>query len=73
MTGGSIYIVIAATFFGFIGLAFILLFPVWRFLHRQERMADDWTDEAVRRRAAERRPPPAGGAGGRGDETSGRP
>ena len=69
MTDGSIYLVIAGTFFGFIALAFVLLFPVWRFLHRQERMADDWTDEAVRRRSR----PPAGGDDGRDAEASGRP
>lgn len=56
MTDGSIYLVIAGTFFGFIGLAFVLLFPVYRFMKRQERMADDWTTEAVSRRARTRPP-----------------
>lgn len=51
--GNAIYLVIAGTFFGFIGLAWILLFPVWRFMRNQERIADDWTDDAVRRRVAE--------------------
>ena len=58
MTDGSIYLVIAGTFFGFIGLAFVLLFPVWRFLRRQERLSDDWTDDAIARRAASRATPP---------------
>ena len=54
MTDGSIYIIIAVTFFGFIGLAFVLLFPVWRFLHREERVSHDWTDDAIGRREAAR-------------------
>lgn len=52
---GPIYLVIAATFFGFIALAFILLYPVYRFMRRQERMADDWTPEAVSRRERQAR------------------
>ncbi|MEM0962993.1 MAG: hypothetical protein AAGK21_10720 [Bacteroidota bacterium] len=51
----SIYLVIAATFFGFIGLAWILLYPVYRFMKRQERLADDWTDDAIRQRVAKMR------------------
>ena len=51
---GSIYLIIAGTFFGFIALAFILLYPVYRFMRRQERLADDWTPHAVARRARER-------------------
>ncbi len=61
MADGSIYLVIAGTFFGFIALAFILLFPVYRFMQRQERLSDDWTPEAIARRqrgrSAPRRPP----------------
>ena len=49
-SGTSIYVVIAVTFFGFIGLAFVLLYPVYRFMRRQERIADDWTPDAVARR-----------------------
>ncbi|MEM1118227.1 MAG: hypothetical protein AAF845_08140 [Bacteroidota bacterium] len=49
----QIYLVIAGTFVGFIALAFVLLFPVYRFLNRQERMADDWTPEAIARRQRE--------------------
>jgi len=51
--GNSIYIVIALTFFGFLALAFILLYPVYRFMKRQERMADDWTADAIARRQRE--------------------
>ncbi len=38
-----IYVIIAITFFGFIGLAFVLLFPVHRFLTREEKLSEDWT------------------------------
>ena len=46
----QIYLVIAGTFVGFVTLAFVLLYPVHRFLNRQERIADDWTPDAVARR-----------------------
>ena len=52
---GQIYLIIVGTFFGFIALAFVLLYPVYRFMRRQEDMADDWTPDAVARR--QRRPP----------------
>lgn len=50
--------VIAASFFGFVALAFLLLFPVHRFLRREERAAEEWTREALARR--QRRETPAG-------------
>ena len=46
------YLVIAITFFGFIGLAFALLFPVYRFLTREEEQSETWTPEALARRQA---------------------
>lgn len=46
----SIYVIIAGTFFGFIAVAFVLLYPVYRFMRRQERLADDWTPDALARR-----------------------
>lgn len=49
----QIYLVIAGTFVGFVGLAFVLLFPVYRFLNREERLSDDWTPEAIARRQRE--------------------
>lgn len=52
---GQIYLVIAGTFFGFITLAFVLLYPVYRFMRRQEDMSDEWTPEAVSRREREAR------------------
>lgn len=54
----SIYLVIAVTFVGFIAVAFLLLFPVYRFLNREERASREWTDDAIARR--QRRPPPDG-------------
>ena len=65
----SIYLIIAITFFGFIGLAFVLLFPVYRFLRRQEEVSDDWTPDAIARR--QRTPPPPNApAGPSGDGAS---
>ncbi len=57
---GNIYLVIAGTFVGFVTLAFVLLYPVYRFMRRQERLADDWTPHAVdrRRRGAPPEEPP---------------
>ncbi|GAB5537365.1 MAG: hypothetical protein Rubg2KO_36140 [Rubricoccaceae bacterium] len=45
-----IYVIIAVTFFGFIGLAFVLLFPVYRFLSREEKLSEDWTPDAIARK-----------------------
>lgn len=61
----QIYLVIAATFVGFVALAFLLLFPVYRFLRREEGSADDWTPDAVARR--QRRPGPGDPPGPGGD------
>lgn len=44
------YLIIAVTLVGFVTLAFVLLYPVYRFLNRQERLADEWTPDAVARR-----------------------
>ena len=52
-SGDAIYLIIAGTFFGFIGLAFVLLYPVYRFLRRQEHEADEWTPDAIVRRTRE--------------------
>ena len=56
------YIAIAASFFGFIALAFILLFPVYRFLRREETHSERWTTNALAER--QRRRPPCDGAAG---------
>ena len=62
----QIYLIVAATFIGFVALAFLLLFPVYRFLRRQESMADDWTPDSIARRQRRRvsgGPPPPSGDG----------
>ena len=51
--GDAIYIIIALAFFGFIALAWVLLYPVYRFLRKEEAQADEWTPEAVERRIRE--------------------
>ena len=48
----QIYLVIAGTFVGFIGLAFLLLFPIYRFLTREETAEKAWTADAIARRQA---------------------
>lgn len=40
--------VILITFFGFVALAALLLIPVWKFLSREEGVADDFTGEVTR-------------------------
>ena len=61
----QIYIVVAVTFVGFIALAFVLLYPIYRFLRREERVSDDWTPDAVARRQR-----PDAGTGASGDGAS---
>ena len=51
--GNSIYVIIALTFVGFIALAFVLLYPVYRFMRGQEDLSDDWTPDALARRQRE--------------------
>jgi hypothetical protein len=48
-----IFLVIAITFVGFVALAFLLLFPIYRFLTREEKVAEEWTPEALARRQRE--------------------
>ena len=48
----QIYLVIAGTFVGFIALAFFLLYPIYRFLTREERADEHWTPEALAKRQA---------------------
>lgn len=58
----TLYWVIAATFFGFITLAFVLLFPVYRFLRKEEKQSEVWTKPALaehKRRTMEQ-PSPSG-------------
>ena len=48
----QIYLVIVGTFVGFLALAFVLLFPVYRFLSREETAEKAWTPDAIARRQA---------------------
>ena len=66
----QIYLITAATFVGFVGVAFLLLYPVYRFLRREERVADDWTPDAVARR---QRPDAGTGVSGDGAPDGGLP
>ena len=68
----QIYLVVAATFLGFVALAFILLFPVYRFLRRQEKVSDDWTTEAIARRQRQA-PTSDDGTGAPGGDGAARP
>ena len=52
-------LVIVGTTAGFFLLAFVLLFPVYRFMRREEDLSTDWTRDAIAKR--QRR---AGGDGG---------
>ncbi len=45
--------VILGTLIGFITIAFLLLFPVWRFLEREEEVSEQWTREALAQRRKE--------------------
>jgi hypothetical protein len=40
------YAAIAVAFFGFVALAFILLFPIYRFIRREEQRSEAWTRPA---------------------------
>ncbi|MFN3597501.1 MAG: hypothetical protein ACK41D_09560 [Rubricoccaceae bacterium] len=52
----AVYLVIAAAFFGFIALAFVLLFPIYRFLRKEERASGEWTQDAIVRRQRREQP-----------------
>lgn len=60
----SFYLIVAVTFFGFIGLAFVLLYPVYRFLNKETDLSKEWTPEALaERRRQQLRDGTAGGDG----------
>ena len=73
------YAAIAAAFFGFVALAFVLLFPIYRFIRKEEKRSEAWTGSALaeqQRRSIERAEQaaasgdgaePSGGAGGPGE------
>ena len=41
-------LIILGTLIGFFTLAAILLVPVYRFLKREEKVSEQWTEEALR-------------------------
>jgi len=43
----SYYFVIGVTLIGFFALAAALLVPVYLFLKKEERVAENWTDETI--------------------------
>ncbi len=46
------WVIIVATI-GFLALAFILLFPIYRFLVKQEKISEQWTKENIDRLKSE--------------------
>lgn len=67
------YVAIAVAFFGFMALAFILLFPIYRFMRKEERRSEGWTQSALaerRRRAIEQSKHAAASGDGAGGEPS---
>lgn len=63
-------LVILATFFGFLALAFLLLAPIYRFLKREEKASEQWTKEGLARRAREE-PPSTNGRSHKKDKPAG--
>ncbi|MBT8399102.1 MAG: hypothetical protein KJO98_01390 [Rhodothermia bacterium] len=43
-------VAIILTTIGFFALAAILLVPVWRFLNKEEKISEEWTEEKVSER-----------------------
>ena len=43
----NFWLVTSLTLIGFFGLAAMLLIPVWRFLSREEEVAEHWTRDTV--------------------------
>lgn len=50
MPESSYYLAIALAFFGFVTLAFVLLYPIYRFIRREEEQSRQWTTEALAQR-----------------------
>ena len=53
--------IIMGTLVGFAALAALLLVPIYRFLDREEEVAEDWTPEALAERMRERQQTAANG------------
>jgi hypothetical protein len=47
-------IIIIATFFGFLALAAALLIPIYRFLQREQKVSEKWTEEELAKRMRKR-------------------
>ena len=60
--------VIVVTLVGFAALAAALLVPIWRFLDREQEVAEDWTPEAIAERMRERQQTATNGSEAPGDE-----
>lgn len=65
--------IIAATLIGFAALAAMLLVPIYRFLDREEEVAEEWTPEAVAERMQKQQHGAAEGAEGSGQDESSSP
>jgi hypothetical protein len=65
------YVAIAVAFFGFVALAFLLLFPIYRFMRKEEQRSEAWTPPALaerQRRAIEQSERAAASGDGAGSE-----
>lgn len=62
--------IIVATLLGFGALAALLLVPIYRFLDREQEVAEKWTPEALAERMHEKEETATNGAGERGDASS---
>lgn len=60
----NVHWVIFGSVVGFLVLAFILLYPVLRFINREEEASREWTPDEIARAARRHR---HGGNGGAGD------
>ena len=49
LSDAALFGILAATFFGFTALAFIVLAPFWKLLNRAEQEEQRWTPEAIAR------------------------
>ena len=56
-------LIIIATAIGFFALAFILLYPIYRFMRREEDVSKGWTREAMARRQQREQPSGDGAPG----------
>jgi len=61
--------IIAGTLIGFGVLAALLLVPIWRFLNREQEVAEEWTPEAVAERMREREQTATNGAESSGPQS----